>query len=51
VVGEGERRRRYVLCLNPEEAKRQRRHREQVLIELRRRPTMSESVGIAGWEG
>jgi hypothetical protein len=34
VVGEGERRRRYVLCLNPEEAERQRRHRERVLIEL-----------------
>src|SRR3984957_5576321 len=34
VVGEGERRRRYVLCLNPEEAERQRRHREQVLTEL-----------------
>jgi transposase len=34
VVGEGERRRRYVLCLNPEEAERQRHHREQVLIEL-----------------
>lgn len=34
VVGQGERRRRYVLCLNPEEALRQRRHREQVLIEL-----------------
>jgi hypothetical protein len=33
-VGEGERRRRYVLCLNPEEAERQRRHREQVLVEL-----------------
>src|SRR6202158_625310 len=34
VVGEGERRRRYVLCLNPQEAERQRLHREQVLIEL-----------------
>jgi hypothetical protein len=34
VVGEGERRRRYVLCLNPEEAERQRRHGEQVLIEI-----------------
>jgi transposase len=34
VVGEGERRRRYVLCLNPEEAERERRHREQVLVEL-----------------
>jgi hypothetical protein len=34
VVGDSERRRRYVLCLNPEEAERQRLHREQVLIEL-----------------
>ena len=34
VVGDGERRRRYVLCLNPQEAERQRRHREGVLGEL-----------------
>jgi transposase len=34
VVGEGERRRRYVLCRNPREAERQRRHREAVLDEL-----------------
>ena len=34
-VGEGERRRRYVVCYNPLEAERQRRHREQVLTELR----------------
>lgn len=34
VVGQGERRRRYVVCHNPLEAERQRRHREQVLIEL-----------------
>ena len=34
VVGEGERRKRYVLCLNPEEAERERTHREQVLKEL-----------------
>jgi hypothetical protein len=34
IVGEGERRRRYVLCLNPEEAERQRLHRQQVLVEL-----------------
>jgi len=34
VVGEGERRRRYVLCLNPQEAERQRRHRDGVLEEL-----------------
>jgi Transposase DDE domain len=33
-VGAGERRRRYVLCLNLEEAERQRRHREAVLAEL-----------------
>src|SRR6185295_13472831 len=29
VVGDGERRKRYVLCLNPEEAARERAHREQ----------------------
>jgi DDE family transposase len=34
VVGDGERRKRYVLCLNPEEAARERAHREQVLQEL-----------------
>jgi transposase len=33
-VGDGERRRRYVLCLNPEEAERERRHRAQLLREL-----------------
>jgi DDE family transposase len=34
MVGDGERRKRYVLCLNPEEAERERAHREQVLTEL-----------------
>jgi len=34
VLGDGERRRRYVVCHNPLEAERQRRHREQVLAEL-----------------
>ena len=34
VVGDGERRRRYVVCHNPQEAERQRKHREQVLAEL-----------------
>jgi hypothetical protein len=34
VVGDGERRRRYVVCFNGEEAKRQRAHREQILVEL-----------------
>lgn len=33
-VGEGERRRRYVVCYNPQEAERQRKHREQVIREL-----------------
>jgi len=35
VVGDGERRQRYVVCHNPDEAERQRRHREKVLRELR----------------
>ena len=34
VVGDGERRRRYVVCFNPREAERQRNHRTQVLTEL-----------------
>jgi transposase len=34
-VGEGERRRRYVVCHNPAEAERQLHHREQLLAELR----------------
>jgi hypothetical protein len=33
-VGDGERRKRYVLCLNPHEAERQRQHRAQLLREL-----------------
>ena len=34
VVGEGERRRRYVVCHNPQEEKRQRAHRRQLLRAL-----------------
>ena len=34
-VGDGERRRRYVVCYNPKEADRQRQHRAQVLEELK----------------
>jgi hypothetical protein len=34
VVGDGERRRRYILCFNPLEAKRQRWRRKQVIQEL-----------------
>src|ERR1700722_14830818 len=33
-VGDGERRKRYVLCLNPQEAERERTRRAQLLIEL-----------------
>jgi hypothetical protein len=31
IVGQGERRRRYILCLNNEEAERERRHRQEIL--------------------
>jgi transposase len=34
IVGDGERRRRYILCYNPKEAKRQRKHREEVVRKL-----------------
>lgn len=34
IIGDGERRRRYVVCHNPQEAERQARHREAVLAEL-----------------
>jgi hypothetical protein len=36
VIGQGERRRRYILCLNAAEAARERRHREAILELLRR---------------
>jgi transposase len=34
IVGDGERRRRYILCYNPKEAERQRKHREQIVAFL-----------------
>lgn len=34
VVGDGERRRRYILCYNPKEAARQKKHREEVVAVL-----------------
>ncbi len=34
IIGDGERRRRYILCYNPREAERQRLHREEVVKEL-----------------
>ena len=33
-VGEGERRRRYAVCFNPQEARRQRAHRDELIKEL-----------------
>jgi hypothetical protein len=40
IVGQGERRRRYILCLNAEEAEREKRHRDEILkllqVELER---------------
>jgi Transposase DDE domain len=43
VLGEGERRRRHVLCLNEEEADRQRRHRAEILALLE-----AELAGLSG---
>ena len=34
LVGKGARRRRYIVCFNPEEARRQEHHRAQVILEL-----------------
>ena len=31
VISDGERRRRYILCYNPKEAERQRRHRAKIV--------------------
>jgi transposase len=34
IVGDGERRRRYILCYNPKEARRQQKHREEIVEKL-----------------
>ena len=47
-VGEGERHRRYVVGYNPQEAERQRRHRAQVLTELRAEIASLRSSSGAG---
>jgi len=36
IVGDGERRRRYIVCYNPKEAKRQKHHREMIIQQLER---------------
>ena len=41
-VGDGERRKRYVLCLNPQEAERERARRAQLLVELDAELTLLE---------
>lgn len=50
VIGDGERRKRYILCYNPKEAKRQRLHREMIVqmleAELERHP---EPTATAQW--
>lgn len=37
IVGDGERRRRYILCYNPTEARRQKKHREEVIAFLEKK--------------
>jgi len=48
IVGEGERRRRYILCYNPREARRQKKHRAEILemleAEISRHPKNSASA-------
>ncbi len=48
IVGDGERRRRYILCYNPKEAKRQKKHRKQIVAilekELDRHPDKSATA-------
>ncbi len=48
IVGDGERRKRYILCYNPKEAKRQRLHRETIVqmleTELDRHPDPSATA-------
>tara|TARA_B100000315_G_scaffold143111_1_gene132091 strand:+ start:228 stop:1919 length:1692 start_codon:yes stop_codon:yes gene_type:complete len=48
IVGDGERRRRYILCYNPKEAERQKKHREKLVRfleeELERHPNRSATA-------
>lgn len=49
VVGEGERRRRYAVCFNPLEARRQRAHREELLKELEAELASLADQGAEGY--
>jgi transposase len=48
IIGDGERRRRYILCYNPKEARRQQKHRAQIVEileqELQRHPKRSANA-------
>ena len=48
IVGDGERRKRYILCYNPKEAERQRKHRKMIVAlleqELERHPDKSATA-------
>jgi transposase len=50
IVGDGERRRRYILCSNPNEAERQRKHREQIVALLEKElESHSQPKATAQW--
>jgi transposase len=50
VGGDGVRRRRYLLCYNPKEARRQRKHRDQVVQQLEQELAKHENMSItAQW--
>jgi hypothetical protein len=49
IVGEGERRRRYAVCFNPQEARRQRAHRDELLKELEAELASLADRGEAGY--
>ena len=50
IIGDGERRRRYILCYNPKEAERQRLHREEIVRLLEEElPRHRDQSASAGW--
>jgi len=50
VIGDGERRRRYILCYNPKEAERQRLHREEIVRILEEELAHHrDNTATAGW--
>lgn len=50
IIGDGERRRRYILCYNPKEAKRQQKHREMIVEHLEQElSSHRDSSATAKW--